>query len=81
MHNCENVVQAVARDVLMVGIQEAEKAGLTVHVHVHDEIVASAPLGSPMSEDDLTQCMTTKRAWMKGLPLSAEGFTAMRYRK
>lgn len=77
----ENVTQAVARDVLMVGIQEAEKVGLQVHAHVHDEIIASAPLESHLTEADLVRCMTTERPWMRGLPLSAEGFTAMRYRK
>lgn len=81
MHNCENVVQAVARDVLVVGLHEAEKAGFQVHAHVHDEIIASAPIDSPFTEVDLARCMTTERPWMRGLPLSAAGFTAMRYRK
>lgn len=81
VHNCENVVQAVARDVLVVGLQEAEKAGFQVHAHVHDEIIASAPIDSPFTEVDLARCMTTERPWMRGLPLSAAGFTAMRYRK
>ena len=77
----ENVVQAVARDVLVVGLHEAEKAGFQVHAHVHDEIIASAPVDSPFTEVDLARCMTTERPWMRGLPLSAAGFTAMRYRK
>lgn len=77
----ENVVQAVARDVLVVGLHEAEKAGLAVHAHVHDEIIASAPISSPLNETDLARCMTTMRPWMQGLPLAAAGFTAMRYRK
>lgn len=81
VHNCENVVQAVARDVLVVGLHEAEKAGFHVHAHVHDEIIASAPIDSPFTEVDLARCMTTERPWMRGLPLSAAGFTAMRYRK
>lgn len=77
----ENAVQAVARDILMNGIRNAEARGFAVHAHVHDEIIASVPAGSTLNEDDLSECMTRKLEWTRGLPLNAEGFTATRYRK
>jgi hypothetical protein len=40
----ENVVQAVARDVLSEGIQRAEgNFGLTIVGHVHDELICGEP--------------------------------------
>src|ERR1700690_1029231 len=36
---CENVVQAVARDILLAGMLEAEKAGFTITMTIHDEVV------------------------------------------
>jgi hypothetical protein len=39
----ENVVQAVARDVLVAMAAAAEMRGLRVVLHVHDEIVAAVP--------------------------------------
>lgn len=77
----ENAVQAVARDILMNGIRNAEARGFAVHAHIHDEIIASEPSDSPLNEDDLSECMTRKLEWMDGLPLNAAGFTAKRYRK
>lgn len=39
----ENVVQAVARDLLVAMCAEAEREGLRVVLHVHDEIIAAVP--------------------------------------
>lgn len=81
VHNCENIVQGTARDILMAGLINAEAAGFETFMHVHDEIVALAPKDGPLGVDDLARCMTTGIDWAYGLPLAAEGFTAMRYRK
>jgi DNA polymerase len=39
----ENVVQAIARDVLVAMAAAAEERGLRVVLHVHDEIIAAVP--------------------------------------
>lgn len=77
----ENIVQAIARDVLMCGIRNAEARGFKIRFHVHDEIVATVPKDSPLGVEDMAACMTTGMPWAEGLPLAAAGFEAERYRK
>jgi DNA polymerase len=72
----ENLVQAVARDLLADALMRCEAAGLTVVLHVHDEIVIDGP-----GYDTLIQIMSTPPKWAEGLPLRAEGYRADRYRK
>lgn len=81
VHNCENIVQGTARDILMAGLINAEAAGFETFMHVHDEIVALAPKDGPLGVDDMARCMTTGIDWACGLPLAAAGFEAERYRK
>lgn len=81
VHNCENLTQSAARDVLMRGIANAEAAGYRVVMHVHDEIIAEAPDSPEFSAEGLAACMTDMPAWADGLPLAAAGFEAYRYRK
>lgn len=78
---CENIVQAVSRDLLAAGIVQAEERGMPVSLHVHDEIVVEVPEASEYNLADLTEIMTTAPRWAQGLPLSAEGFESMRYEK
>lgn len=75
----ENIVQAASRDVLAGGLLEAEKQGLNVVLHVHDEIVCEVP--EDFDKDILFKIMTTVPAWAKGLPLNAEAQEAQYYCK
>jgi DNA polymerase bacteriophage-type len=78
----ENIVQAVARDLLAVTIERAVKAGVDVIAHVHDEVIAEAPekqAGKVYA--DLIELMSEPPTWAKGLPLGADGFTAKFYKK
>ena len=74
---CENVVQAVANDVLREGLLSAEAHGFETVLHVHDEIVDE---GEPHL-DELIDLMTQPIKWAPGLPLAAAGYVATRYRK
>jgi len=77
---CENVVQAIARDVLVVSMFRLEKHGYRVVLTVHDEIVAEVPDGfGSMAEFD--RLMSENPRWAPGFPIAVEGFEAMRYRK
>jgi len=70
----ENIVQALSRDILVEGILHANREGLDVFLHVHDQIVAMSP--EDRAEKDLAlliDCMTRQPKWADGLPLSADG--------
>lgn len=77
----ENVVQAIARDILVEGMLRAEAAGFRIILTVHDEIVAEVDENSPLDHKVLEQCMTVVPSWFAGCPLRAEGWTDNRYRK
>jgi DNA polymerase len=79
----ENVVQAVARDLLLSGMIEAEKMGFILLMTVHDEIVAEVPIDSPLGENELIQCMTKVPEWAEGMGfiLGAECWEGPYYRK
>ena len=78
----ENVVQAVARDILAHALVNLDKAGYNVVLHVHDEAAAEVP--EDQAEDVLKiieNIMSTPPIWAQDLPLAAEGFTTKRYKK
>ncbi len=78
---CENVIQAIARDLLMWWILEMERHGLTAVLDVHDEIVTV--LLEETAEQALELMITimcTQPDWAAGLPLGAEGSLSKRYK-
>ena len=77
----QNAVQAVARDVFMVGMRAAEANGYPVCIRVHDELITETPDTSDFNVDTLSALMATNPSWAAGLPLRAAGFETHRYRK
>lgn len=77
---CENVVQAIAADLLRVGIKAAEQAGYPVIGHVHDEILTEVPRGFG-DVGDFERLITELPPWAAGLPLTASGWRGKRFRK
>ena len=70
----ENIVQAVARDLLGYWILECEKAGLHIVLHVHDETVGLVE--EEVAKESLatmSSIVCSGPAWSKGLPLGVEG--------
>ena len=70
----ENVVQAIARDLLVRVILECEKAGIPIVLHIHDEVIACVPedqAGQAMEK--MIQIWRTVPQWAEGLVLDAEG--------
>ena len=75
----ENVVQAFARDCLAVALLRLEKAGFDICFHVHDEIVAEAPVGTRW--EDMAEIMGKPIDWAPGLLLRADGYDTKFYMK
>lgn len=76
----ENIVQAIALDLLDNGIAKAEAAGYPVIGHVHDEIITEVPRGFG-DVGAFERLICELPAWAAGLPLTAGGWRGKRYRK
>lgn len=75
----ENVVQAIARDILGVVILRAREAGLPVVFHIHDEIVVEA---TPDQTLEQVEALFSKPIdWCRDLPLKGAGYTTPYYLK
>lgn len=78
----ENVTQATARELLCEAMLKADKMRLPIFIHVHDELGAETwNKNVKRAYDFLKRVMSTPPAWAKGLPLAAEGYTDVRYKK
>lgn len=77
----ENIVQAIARDLLVVGMHAVAKAGHRIVMHVHDEILIDEPTNLDFAVADACKLMSTLPAWAEGLPLDADGYECNYYRK
>lgn len=78
----ENIVQAIARDLLAYGLRLAHEAKLKIVGHVHDEIICEIPEREALDAlKRLRDCMTSVPDWALGLLLGAEGHIGKRYWK
>lgn len=75
----ENIVQAIARDILGVIILRAHSANLNIVFHVHDEIVVEAEPHQTLAM--VEQIFSTPIEWCKDLPLKGAGYTTPYYLK
>lgn len=76
----ENIIQAIARDILVAGMWRVENAGYPIVLHVHDENVSRVQQGYG-DVKEYEQLMSVVDPWMAGLPLAADGWRGKRYRK
>jgi hypothetical protein len=76
----ENIIQAIAFDVMAEAMLRLHDDGVFVVATVHDEIVALAPVEDAEAiRDHMIRVMSKAPAWMPDLPLSAEGFINQRF--
>lgn len=74
----ENIVQGIARDLLMGAMLSADEAGYRIIAHVHDEIVCEE---NELGLDGLIELMVKSPEWGLDLPLAAEGYRSKYYKK
>lgn len=77
----ENIVQGVARDLLVTDMQDVTAGGHQIVTHVHYEIVIDEPLDSDLTIENVCQLMSELSAWAVGLPLTANGYECDFYKK
>jgi DNA polymerase len=76
----ENIVQGIARDIMMCGIQNGERNGYECVLTVHDENVTLRDIGQGSSHE-LERLMCDLPAWVGDCPITAEGGEMVRYGK
>ena len=74
----ENIVQAIARDILAEAMKRLENRGLHIVMHIHDEVVIET---YSSSLDEVNKIMSIVPKWADGLVLDADGFEASFYKK
>lgn len=80
----ENIIQAIARDLLVESMLRLDEAGFEIVMHVHDEVVAEifdAELTNQKLLNQMCDIMGQPVEWAPGLPLKAEGFISKYFKK
>lgn len=75
----ENVIQAMASDILRYALENLNQEGFEVVLHCHDEIVCE--VDDPERLADMRSIMTRVPPWAEGLPLAASAEASFRYNK
>lgn len=79
---CENIIQAISRDILAGAIHRVEQAGHEIILHVHDEIGIETPIFTASQVlEEVSAIMTETLPWSEGLPLGVAGFISEYYKK
>lgn len=76
----ENIVQAEARDLLADAMLRLDQTSYFIVLHVHDEVVMQMPNGQG-SLQEVNRIMAEPISWAKGLPLNADSFETIYYKK
>lgn len=78
---CENLVQALCRDLLAYAMTNVERGGYPIVLSVHDELVCETPDTPDYTVPELEKLMCALPEWAEGFPLVAEGSEMYRYAK
>ena len=74
----ENIVQAIARDILAESMKRLERKGFNIVMHIHDEVVIE---NNTSSVEEVNKIMSVVPSWADGLILDADGFECEFYKK
>jgi len=75
----ENIVQAIARDLLADAMLRLDETGHKIVMHVHDEAIIEARPEQSLAEVEALMGRTPE--WAAGLPQRADGYECAFYRK
>ena len=74
----ENIVQAIARDILAEAMTRLEEKGFNIVMHIHDEVVIES---DSSSIEEINEIMSIVPIWAPELILDADGFESEFYKK
>lgn len=79
----ENIVQAIARDLIGYAMLLLHRAGYRIVAHIHDECIAEVPKDGKEQQyyDLMASLMGTPPDWASDLPLRADGYLTPYYKK
>lgn len=78
----ENIVQAIARDLLANSMLQLEAAGYKIVCHIHDECLAEVPKENAQAYyEKMTHIMSIPPTWAHDIPLRADGYVTPFYLK
>lgn len=78
----ENIVQAIARDLLGDAMLRMQDEGYEIVASVHDEVIVEVPeINAKDHYNRLVEIMSTPPQWAEDLPLNADGGIMMFYQK
>jgi DNA polymerase len=78
----ENIVQAIARDLLAEAMLRIDAAGYKIITHVHDECVIEVPIkDAERVKPIFTELMMQSPSWAEGLPIVVNSWVNKRYTK
>lgn len=78
----ENIVQAIARDLLGNSMLNMQKEGFAITMHVHDEVIAEIPLENAEEHyNNMVKAMERVPTWAPDFPLKADGYITPFYLK
>lgn len=78
----ENIVQAIARDLLGNSMLNMQNDGFDIVMHVHDEAISEVPIdNAKMYYDKMVKSMEKTPNWALDFPLKADGYITPFYLK
>lgn len=78
----ENVVQAIARDLLAHAMTQLDAAGFKIVCHIHDECLTEVQAATCRTHfKEMERIMGTPPEWAPDMPLRADGYVTKYYKK
>ncbi len=74
----ENITQAVSADLLREAMFRLEEKNYPIVMHIHDEVVCEVKSGNIKEVEEI---LAEAPTWAKDLPMAAEGWEGLRFRK